>query len=281
VGPGLLGGSVALGLKTIGFRGTILGIGHRQASLDRALEIGAIDEASLDPASAASAKLILLATPIGQFEYLLRRMSPGLRSGTIVTDVGSTKQQVCRVAERILPRGVHFVGSHPMAGSEKRGIDFARADLCRNATCIVTPTPRTNRAALRVVRDLWLSLGMQIIDLAPAVHDRILSKISHLPHFVAAALVNACREEELKLSGMGFLDTTRVASGDIQLWHDIALSNRRDIVAAVKALRLRLGEFERAVEVGDSRRIKKFLSDAKAKRDWLVKFKIRTTGLED
>ncbi len=280
VGPGLLGGSIALGLKSAGVGARILGIGHRDVSIERALEIGAIDAGSLDLRDAAESEVVIIATPIGLFEPVLGALKNVLRPGAVITDVGSTKRYICDLAGRILPKGVHFVGSHPMAGSEKRGIEFARADLCLNATCIVTPSRSNPKWAVGLVGQLWSALGMRLVQLTPLRHDRILARISHLPHVVASALVNASTAEELKLTGGGFMDATRIASGDVNLWHDIIASNPDCLLEATAALRKQLDKLDAAVKSGDSARIKRFLDAAKEKRDWLVKFKYDTSRFE-
>lgn len=280
IGPGLLGGSVALGLKSAGVTAEIVGIGHRQASLDRAVAIGAIDVGSVDMAAAAGAEVVILAVPIGQFDAMLSSLAEVISPGTIVTDVGSTKRQVCRLAAKRLPKGVTFVGSHPMAGSEKRGVEFARSDLCLGATCIVTPERRTPASSAGLIESLWQAIGMRVVRMAPAQHDRILAKISHLPHVVASALVNLCSEDELKVSGMGFLDTTRIASGDVGLWHDIVVSNADGLRSAIGAIRRQLDRLESAIEAGDSKRIRAFLQTGKDRRDWLMRYKIDAGQIE-
>lgn len=280
IGPGLLGGSIGLGLKSSGIAARVTGIGHRTASLDKAMAIGAIDRAGLDVREASSAQLVILATPIGLFEPMLTHLRDVVKPGTVITDVGSTKRSVCTLAGRLLPRGVWFVGSHPMAGSERRGVEFARSDLFANATCIVTPTRSTSVRAVRLIEGLWQAVGMRVVCLSPARHDKILAKISHLPHLTAAALVNLSREGELTISGMGFLDNTRVASGDVTLWHDIIRSNPDHILAATAALRKQLDRLDQAIRSDDSARIKHFLRTAKRKRDWLLQHKIDTDRLE-
>jgi len=280
VGPGLLGGSIALGLKSAGLTARITGIGHRQTSIDTALRIGAIDAGSLDLAATADAQLILIATPIGLFQPTLQRLANIIGPSAVVTDVGSTKRRVCQLAAKYLPNKNLFVGSHPMAGSEKRGVEFARADLCHNATCILTPTRSTSRDALALVESVWSALGMRLVHLTPDPHDRILAKISHLPHVLASALVNLCTDSELEVSGPGFLDTTRVASGDVNLWHDIIDSNADHLLAATAALRKQLDRLDAAVRSGRSAQIRQFLDAAKQKRDRLVQFKLQTHRFE-
>jgi prephenate dehydrogenase len=238
LGVGLLGGSIGLAAKRLFGPIRVSGYGHRQASLDQAVKLGAIDEGSTDVRAAVQgADLTILCTPVGTFESLLRLIAPGLDSGAIVTDVGSTKSSVVTQAEATLPAGVHFVGSHPMAGSERRGVEFSRADLFNNASCILTPTDRTDAEALRRVDQFWRDLGMRTVRLSPQDHDRQLAEVSHLPHALASALVAIQDEAALKVAGKGFWDTTRIASGDAGLWRDIFLDNRANLQSSLKKLR--------------------------------------------
>src|SRR5687767_5629913 len=215
LGVGLLGGSIGLAVQSVLKSCKIVGYGHRRSTLETALKSGVVNEVYDDPAQAVrGADLVVLCTPVRTFPDLLRAIAADLEPGALVTDVGSTKRSVVESAEQILPTGVRFVGSHPMAGSEKRGVEFARADLFQGARCITTPTPRTHPDALEQAEAFWRMLGMQITRLSPAEHDRLVCDISHLPHAVAAALVSMQDEEALALAGRGFMDTTRVAGGD-------------------------------------------------------------------
>ena len=238
LGVGLLGGSIAMAARQRYPEARVAGYGHRQSTLDTALRAGMLDSASTDPAVAVrEADLIVLCTPVGVFEGLLTHIATRCRAGAVVTDVGSTKQSVVSLAESILPRDVPFVGSHPMAGSEKRGVEFARADLFEKATCILTPTDRTDPRALQTIDGFWQSLGMRTVRLSPELHDRHLADVSHLPHAIAAALVAIQEDEALALAGRGFWDTTRIASGDAGLWRDIFLDNRKNLSAGLTRLK--------------------------------------------
>jgi cyclohexadieny/prephenate dehydrogenase len=280
VGPGLLGGSVGLALKSQQARARIVGIGHRKSSLDRAVEIGAIDEGAEDFSALAGSQLVILATPISLIKNSLEALADCLAPGAVVTDVGSTKRRICKWGEVLLKKKIEFVGSHPIAGSEKRGIDFARVDLFSNANCFVTPVEANSPAAVELVRELWTLVGMRVIVTTPDRHDRLLAAVSHLPHIAASAMVNACSEEQLKFTGTGFLDTTRIASGDVNLWHDILVSNPDKIQAAIKGFIGELDKFRRAVKNKDSKKICELLSNAKTKRDNLMKFKLEHKELE-
>ena len=186
-----MGGSIGLALRAAGFGGCRIGAGRRASSLRKALNCDAVDVVTRDVAKAVSgSQLVILCTPIRQFDGLITRMAPALSPGTYVTDVASTKAQVVRMAERLLPDPVRFVGSHPMAGSEKTGVEFARADLFQLSTCILTPTSRTKPATVSWMRRFWEALGCRTVVTSPERHDRLLARVSHLPHAVAAALVN-------------------------------------------------------------------------------------------
>jgi prephenate dehydrogenase len=276
LGVGLLGGSLGMAIKAAFEECEVVGFGHRQSTLDRALEIGAIERGTGKLAEAVrDCGLIVLCTPVGLFERLLTEMAPALAAGAIVTDVGSTKRSVVRMAEKTLPASVHFVGSHPMAGSEKRGVEYARADLFDQALCITTPTGKTDPAALAAVEDLWQAVRMRVVRLSPEDHDRFLADVSHLPHALAASLVTMQEAAALPLSGKGFLDTTRIAGGDGELWRDILLDNRDNLRAALDRLKLTLAQLERMLEAGDGQLLAAWLNNAARRREEVLKQKLR------
>jgi prephenate dehydrogenase len=267
IGVGLLGGSAGLALKAHDPEIRIAGVGRRQASLDRAREVGAIDTAHLDAAEAvAQTELVILATPVGAFEVHMRRIAPVLPEGAIVTDVGSTKAGVVRAAGRALGHR-RFVGSHPMAGSEQKGVGFARADLFAGATCIVTPTATTPAAVTQRVEQLWRCMGMGTLRMSPAAHDRAVARVSHLPHALASLLMRLPRPAELDVSATGFRDATRLASGDPEMWRDIFLTNRRQVLAALDDFDEALVALRDLVELGDAQGLERFFATAKKRRD--------------
>jgi prephenate dehydrogenase len=280
VGPGLLGGSVALAIKTYSSAAKIIGIGHRPASIDRAVEIGAIDAGSLDIRDLADCELVVIATPIGLIHRTIDDLATVLSPRAVVTDVGSTKRQICRWGKTLMKRKIEFVGSHPIAGSEKRGVDFARPDLFVNANCFVTPVAGNTSQAVDLVCQLWKLLGMRVVKTSPGEHDKLLAAVSHLPHMVAAGLVNACTDDQMKFSGTGFMDTTRIASGDANLWHDIVISNADYLSSAIKKFTHQLDKFRQAVEKGDSKAICRFLEKARLSRENLVRFKYEQRQIE-
>ncbi|MFO8014185.1 MAG: prephenate dehydrogenase [Phycisphaerae bacterium] len=271
IGTGLIGGSLGLAMKRAGLARKVVGVGHRQTTLDRAVACGAADETALEAAEGVrGSDLVVLATAVGLFEPLLRRAARDLADGAVVIDVGSTKAEVVRIAETVVPEGRAFVGCHPIAGSEKRGIDYADADLFGGAVCVVTPTDRTPADALARVTDTWEALGMRVVRLSAAEHDRLLAEVSHLPHLAAAALVQAVGPEAERLVGSGWTDSTRIAGGDPGLWRDILLTNAAGVGRALEQFREALKELEDALARGDGERIEHLLADAKARRDRIV-----------
>lgn len=270
LGVGLLGGSIGLAVKSKVSSLVVAGYGHRRSTLDRAVAMGAIDEMYDSPAAAVrGADLVILCTPVGSFAELLKQIGPVLGAGALVTDVGSTKASVVEAAGKLLPRSVRFVGSHPMAGSEKRGIEFARADLLAGALCIVTPDQASDAGAVERVESFWRWLDMRTTRVSPAEHDRRLADVSHLPHALAAALVRMQEEESFALAGRGFADTTRIAGGDAGLWCDILLDNRENLIGSIERLGAELSHLAGHLRAGDAAAVKKWLDGAAARRERL------------
>jgi prephenate dehydrogenase len=271
IGVGLLGGSVGLAAKSANERVRVVGVGRRQASLDKALACGAIDRATLDLADGVrSADLIVLATPLGQYAHYLPLIARAMKPGALVTDVGSTKLAPVRLAEEAFGGGMPFVGSHPMAGGERQGVEFAKADLFVNAVCIVTPTRHNRPEDVRRVRAFWKSLGCTLVRMDAQKHDREVARVSHLPHLLAALLVNLQTNASLKLAGKGFMDTTRIASGDPAMWREILLFNHRAVKETIDDMGMALCRFRDFMARSDESAIEKFLTHAKTHRDELV-----------
>ena len=274
VGMGLIGGSLGLALKKAGLARKVVGVGHRLSSLKEARACGTADETTLDPAAGVrGSDLVVLATPVGLFQAVLNRAGPALEPGAVIIDVGSTKAQVVADLAPLVPPECVFLGCHPIAGSEQRGVTFAREDLFRGATCVVTPTDRTPKDALDRVVETWQAVGMTVRVLSPAAHDRLLAEVSHLPHVVASALVRAISGEAEPLTGPGWADTTRVASGDAALWRDILLSNADEVAAAIERFQGVLAAFRAAIRQGDAARIETLLAESKSRRDRLIQSK--------
>ena len=268
VGVGLLGGSVALAMKAHDPGLRIAGVGRRQSSLDKALAVGAVDTVHFDAAEAVGqADLVILATPVGAFEQHLRAIAPVLNPRTTVTDVGSTKAQVVGLAERILGPGGPFVGSHPMAGSEQKGVSAARADLFSGATCIITPTKHTPASLADRVEAFWRTLDMRTVQMSPTAHDRAVARVSHLPHVLAGLLMLLPGKADLNVSATGFRDATRLAGADPEMWRDILLTNRKEVLAAMDAFAADLANLRVLVDRAEPQAIEKFLAAAKKRRD--------------
>jgi prephenate dehydrogenase len=272
IGMGLIGGSLGLALKKAGLARRVVGAGHREVSLQEALSRGAADDVTVDLAAAVrGSDLVVLATPVGLFREIVEQIRPALDAGAVVIDVGSTKAAVVAALEPLVPPGCVFVGCHPIAGSEQRGVAVARADLFQGAACVVTPTGRTPPEVLGRVEALWQGVGMTVHRLSPESHDRLLAEVSHLPHVVASALVRVIGGEAETLVGPGWSDTTRVASGDAALWRDILLSNAAEVAAALERFQGILAAWRSALRHGDAAKIEALLADSKARRDRLAK----------
>ncbi len=258
----------------------VVGYSHRPATRkkarDSALATEVVDDLS---AAVAESDLVILATPIFTFAAYFEQMSKALRPGCIVTDVGSTKILPHVWAEQRLDKGVYYVGSHPIAGSEQRGLEFARDDLFARARCILTTTPRTHRPAVRVLKNFWSSLGCHVLTLSPQEHDRIFADISHLPHAIAAALVNASDPTDMKFAGKGFLDSTRIASGPSGIWTDVFMANDKNLVRGIDRIIASLTRMRQVIHKKDRRGIEAQLEAARKKRAALVQFKIKKKEL--
>jgi prephenate dehydrogenase len=272
VGVGLLGGSIGLAVKQRGLAECVAGLVRREESIAECTKVGVVDMATLDSAEAVGdATLVILCTQVGQMGELAEQLKPHLADGAIVTDVGSVKADVVATVESVLPR---FVGSHPLAGSEKTGVANARADLLEDALCAVTPTERTDGAAVESVEKFWQSLGARTARLSPEAHDLVVARTSHLPHMLATALVRCvlggAENGEADFCATGFRDSTRLADGAAPMWRDIAMANPKAIVAALDDLQEELDGLRTALEVEDAEALEQFFDEGRRLRsDWL------------
>jgi prephenate dehydrogenase len=273
VGVGLLGGSIALAARAHGVAREIVGIGRDRARLEPPLRAGAVDRVTTDIAAGVrEADFVVLAATVLANEQLLAEAWRAAGPATVLTDVGSTKRGIVAVAER-LSGAAAFVGSHPMAGSEKSGYVVARADLFQNATVIVTPTEASEPRAVKGVTSFWEALGARVSALDPDTHDRVVAAISHLPHVAAWALVDAVARFEpaaLPFAARGFKDTTRIAAADPAMWTEILLGNRDALVASLAAFRGALADLERLIAAGDRDGIATVLARLKSQRETLA-----------
>ncbi len=270
VGVGLIGGSIGLAVKQRRLAERVLGVGRHEASLQRAQAAGAIDESCLDLIEAVPrAEFAVFCTPVDQIAEQVLKVGPVCAPGTLLTDAGSTKAAIVRAVDGRLPNGISFVGSHPLAGSEKRGPENAAANLFENKLTIVTPTSQTEATALDRTRAFWRALGARIRLMDPNEHDRALALTSHLPHLAAAALAGILKPELHDLTAGGFRDTTRVAAGDPSIWTGIFLQNKEAVLAALDRFDERLHRFREALKAGDRLPLDSLLQQAKKVRDAL------------
>lgn len=276
IGLGLLGGSISLAVLRSFARVKVIGYTHRPSTRAKARGLAVATEiVDCLKSSVSEADLVILATPIVTFEKIFSEIADALPNGCIVTDVGSTKVLPHRWAAKKLPKSVHYVGSHPIAGSEQRGIEFARDDLFDGAMCILTTTKKTNRQAVQTLKKFWSKLGCSVKSMTPAEHDRIFANVSHLPHIMAAALINANNNEELKFAGKGFMDTSRIASGPANIWADVLLTNANNTTKGIDKIIAELVKLKKAIKKENKREIEKLLAKARAKRATLIKYKYK------
>jgi prephenate dehydrogenase len=270
VGVGLIGGSIGLAARRRGLAGRVIGAGRQAATLERARELGAIDHACLDLVDAVRrADLAVFCTPVNLIAEQVLAAAPGCARGTLLTDAGSTKGDIVRALDGKLPPGVAFVGSHPLAGSEKRGPEHADADLFQGRVTVVTPGPHTDRAAVERTVAFWQALDSRVVCMTPEEHDRALAMTSHLPHLLASALAGILPPELRELAATGFRDTTRIAAGEPSLWTAIFAQNRAAIIEALGELQSQLVEFKKALMAGDQAAIDALLARGKRSRDAL------------
>lgn len=268
VGVGLIGGSIGAAVRTAGLTRHVVGVGRRRDSLRQAVEIGAIDTFTLNlNEGVREADLAIFCTPVDRIAEQILQAASHMKPGAVVTDAGSTKANIVTALEGRLPAEVRFVGSHPLAGSEKRGPEFADAKLFQGRLVVITPTEQTDADAVQFVSEFWSSLGAVVHELDPTTHDRALATTSHLPHLVASALVSLVPMSFRPFCATGFRDTTRVASGDPDLWTAIFRHNREALLGALGRLTDTLHEVAVALEADDVETIQTWLTRAKKVRD--------------
>lgn len=276
VGVGLIGGSLALALKEMGVSGRILGFDLDQENLAQALKLGIIDHACTGAEELSSADLIFLATPVLAMPDALTTIAPYLKPGAILTDGGSVKGAVIAALTPLLPNNLHYVPGHPISGTERSGATAAFASLYHKKRCILTPSPQTDPQALAIVTTLWQAVGCEVMIMDAEKHDRILAAISHLPHMVAYALVNAVgaydRYEEniLLYSAGGFRDFTRIASSDPTMWRDIAVTNRDALLEMIERFEVDLDQLKEAIRTSDAPALHAYFLRSKLNRDAIL-----------
>lgn len=280
IGVGLIGGSFALALKRAAAVGEVVGLGRSSAALDEACRLGVIDRAAANIRDAvAGADLVLLATPVRQMPQLFSALREVLPDGCVVTDAGSTKQDVIAAARSELGDRVwQFVPAHPIAGREQSGVAAADAALFDRRHVVLTPLAENRAPDVERVAALWRACGARVSRMAPARHDAVFAAVSHLPHMLAYALVDdiggrADAEELFSFAAGGFRDFTRIASSSPEMWRDIALNNRDALLAEIDAYGERLAHLRALIAHGDGPALEALMAAARARRDaWLARF---------
>ena len=275
VGLGLMGASLAMALRKRGYAGRLVAYARKAETRAEALARGIVDAAFDDPDPAVNeASLVVLCAPIRACADLAADIAPLLKPGALVTDVGSTKGWICRQMAGILPPGV-FVGSHPIAGSEKQGLQAASADLYENALTVVASHLDVPEEAAERVAELWKSAGARVCRMEPEDHDRLLARTSHLPHVAAAALAKAIGRDSAEkvgtFCGTGFYDSTRVASGSIAMWHDILMTNAPAVAEELRAFKAEVERVYDDLQAGRLDDVAKFLERAREARAELLR----------
>ena len=277
VGPGLLGASVGLGLKRIGYTGEILGVSRREETLQTAIARGAIDVGSHDIAgTVGSYDLIIIATPLGAFKTVFENLAGNLKDNACITDVGSTKVSVVQTAMQCLSDDSirRFVPAHPMAGSEQQGPEAATDTLLLGRPCILTPGSETADDAVANVRSFWQAMGMNVLTLSPEEHDRKCAAVSHLPHLLAVLLsLYAKQENATQVASTGFRDMTRLSASNPNIRADILDQNRQSILDAIDGFKTMLEFAHSTIQSGDNDAVRQLLDDASSFRDeWMSNF---------
>lgn len=270
VGVGLIGASIGQALLRRGSAKRVVGIARRQTTLRAARRVGAVTNTTIDPYKGVSeAELVVVCTPPDTVVDLVRRTAEHCPEGTLFTDVASTKAKIAAALDGTLPRGCRFLGSHPLAGGEKTGPSYSDPNLFEGRVTVLTPTSQTSADDFDALEEFWSSLGSVVIQMAPEEHDRALAETSHFPHMLAALLAGMLPEPYFRLTGTGFLDTTRIAAGDVEMWTQICMQNRRNLLEVCRKFGERLRHMASALEKGDAPAVQQILTLGKKNRDAL------------
>ncbi len=274
IGVGLIGGSFSKGLKEKGFNGSIVGYGTNVDKLSRAVQLSVIDQYSLDMKEAVeNADLIMIAVPMGAFLAIFKQIKPHIKATAIITDAGSSKVSVIQAVESVFGESFNrFVPAHPIAGKEQSGVEAADSHLYENHKVILTPTSSTDTTALKQVRDLWLFLGAEIVEMSAEEHDEVLAASSHLPHLLAFAIVDLLSDNKelpkvFDFTAGGFKDFSRIASSDPLMWRDITINNSTAIIKWLKNYQQELTKIIGLVENNKQQELFQLFSNAKKTRD--------------
>lgn len=272
VGVGLIGGSIGMALRQRKLADRVIGVGRNAERLRLAVDLGAVTETTTSLGDGVKdADLVVVCAPVETIPDLVQRIAPDCRAEAVITDVGSTKQLLVSEVETRMSGGqATFVGSHPLAGSEKTGVTHATADLYMNRTVVVTPTESTPAAAVTKVQQFWRALGATIVTMSTEEHDRALAITSHLPHLIASALAASTPIDYQTLVATGWRDTTRIAGADPELWQQILLQNRTNVLRGLEQFAKLLASFEQGLQQNDAAAIENLLVTGKQRHDALA-----------
>lgn len=266
VGVGLIGGSIGLALKKQRLCEQVVGVSRHKKNLLLAKKKQAIDSGSLGLDIIKGADLVILAVPVKTIIDLAPKICAIVGKDCLITDVGSTKEEIVSNLSKIFP---NYLGSHPLAGSQKRSIINAHPDIFKNSLCILTPTKNTSRAVLNKLNLFWRRLGARTVLITPSFHDKILSFVSHLPHITAFSLIGIVPPGFLRFASTGLKDTTRIAASDSELWADIFLSNQKNVLKSIESLEGQLKKIKSSIKRRDKEALSRIFQLAKKKRDSL------------
>jgi prephenate dehydrogenase len=273
IGTGLVGGSLGMAIKRLSNPPQVLGFSRSFASCEKAVKKKAIDVACRDIADCVKdADVVFIATPVGKIVEIVRQISSLVKEGAIISDVGSTKSSIVNTIESFLAKNIYFIGGHPVTGSEHDGIEYADANLFHNFYYVLTPTKSTDSNAYKTLHTLLASIGANVLAVEADKHDQILATLSHLPHMVAALLVNMASKQVagnknwLSLAAGGFRDTTRIAASKPGIWLDICLENKQALVDNLREFEKYLKELIGLIEDGDVAKLRKVLTEARNTR---------------
>ncbi len=270
VGVGLIGGSIGMACRKKRIARQIMGIGRRRSSINKALRMKAVDKATLNMKKGIEGSdLIIVATPVGIVIEKIKECAKYAKGDVVIIDVTSIKERIVKEADRILKnkKGISFVGTHPMAGSEESGVLVATADLFKNSTCIITPSKHTERKALIKIKRFWKALGANIVTMPAPKHDLAVAYISHLPHLLAYSLCTAVPLECICLAGGGFKDLTRIARSNPGMWREIFMQNKFNIIKAAKFFEKNIKLLQSDMVKNNKAGLLKMLTSGKQKRD--------------
>jgi len=281
IGIGLIGSSLARALRRDSPETEIVACARRAETLSAVQRLALADTTTDDPAAAvADADLVVIATPLSAYAEIGERIAPMLQEGAILTDVGSVKQAVVRDLQPHVPRGVHFVPGHPVAGTEHSGPEAGFAELFRDRWCILTPSPETEPEAVAAVGRMWSSCGMRVVTMSADHHDKVLAMTSHLPHLIAYTIVGTAtnleeslKSEVIEFSASGFRDFTRIAASDPVMWRDIFLNNREAVLEIVQRFTEDLTALQRAIRWGEGDTLQELFTRTRAIRRSIIEAK--------